>query len=106
MKDTLDDIILPDGYGNLTIVDVTNSTAIATGYNVYTHVFGDLWVARYWILGMGFGASLIIGFMYTFLLRIPGVNEVRRLAGRDIRNQRSWPFFSSAVFYICRLLVC
>lgn len=72
-KDTLEDIILPDGYGNLTIVDVTNSTVIATGYNVYTHVFGDLWVARYWILGMGFGAPLIIGFMYTFLLRIPGV---------------------------------
>uniref|UniRef100_A0A7S2EQ30 Choline transporter-like protein n=1 Tax=Trieres chinensis TaxID=1514140 RepID=A0A7S2EQ30_TRICV len=37
------------------------------------HLFSDLWTARAWILGFGFGLSLVVGFLYAFFLRVPGV---------------------------------
>eukprot|EP00611_Tribonema_gayanum_P025465 TRINITY_DN5798_c0_g2_i1.p1 TRINITY_DN5798_c0_g2~~TRINITY_DN5798_c0_g2_i1.p1 ORF type:complete len:646 (-),score=224.01 TRINITY_DN5798_c0_g2_i1:303-2240(-) len=33
----------------------------------------DIYTARNWILGFGFGFSLVMGFVYCLLLRVPGV---------------------------------
>lgn len=37
----------------------------------WTNLYGDLWTARYLILGFGFGASLLISLMYVTILRVP-----------------------------------
>ncbi len=37
----------------------------------WTNLYGDLWTARFLILGFGFGASLVISLMYVTVLRIP-----------------------------------
>jgi len=36
-------------------------------------LYGDLWTAMSWILGCGFCVACFVSFVYTFLLRIPGV---------------------------------
>lgn len=36
-------------------------------------VYGDLFTAWPYIIGVGIGGAILIGFAYTFLLRIPGV---------------------------------
>uniref|UniRef100_A0A7S4J5U8 Choline transporter-like protein n=1 Tax=Odontella aurita TaxID=265563 RepID=A0A7S4J5U8_9STRA len=43
------------------------------GGSFWGNLFADLWTARYWIFGFGFGVSLAVGFVYAFFLRIPGV---------------------------------
>lgn len=37
----------------------------------WTNFYGDLWTARFLILGFGFGASLLLSLIYVGLLRIP-----------------------------------
>lgn len=37
----------------------------------WTNLYGDLWTARFVILGFGFGASLLLSLIYVGLLRIP-----------------------------------
>jgi Plasma-membrane choline transporter len=37
----------------------------------FTKLYGDLWAARKYILGFGFGVSVVISFMYIFLMRMP-----------------------------------
>ncbi|KAG7345808.1 plasma-membrane choline transporter family protein [Nitzschia inconspicua] len=37
----------------------------------FTNLYGDLWEARWYILGFGFGASLLVSLIYMALLRIP-----------------------------------
>jgi hypothetical protein len=37
----------------------------------FTNLYGDLWEARWYILGFGFGASLVVSLLYMGLLRIP-----------------------------------
>ncbi|KAL7547692.1 hypothetical protein ACHAWF_010968, partial [Thalassiosira exigua] len=72
----LDAIVMPEGEGNLTrdVVDMaTQNEDIKRGYNLWHNLFGDLWITRYFILGLGFGAPLVVGFVYAFLLRVPGV---------------------------------
>ncbi|KAJ8608720.1 hypothetical protein CTAYLR_009661 [Chrysophaeum taylorii] len=36
-------------------------------------VYGDVFVAWPYIIGVGVGGAILVGFVYTFLLRIPGV---------------------------------
>ena len=37
----------------------------------WNNLFGDLWTAKLYVLGFGFRASLAIGLLYAYLLRIP-----------------------------------
>jgi len=37
----------------------------------WSNLFGDLWTSKAYVLGFGFGASLVIGLVYAYLLRIP-----------------------------------
>ena len=32
---------------------------VKSGYSFWSNLYGDLWMARYYILGLGFGASLV-----------------------------------------------
>jgi hypothetical protein len=41
--------------------------------NYMQHFLSDIYQARNWILGFGFGFSFVLGFVYCMLLRIPGV---------------------------------
>jgi len=58
-----------------------NITAIATyglatsGFNpsYITEFYGDIITSRAYIFGFGFGISIILGFLWTVLLRIPGL---------------------------------
>ena len=38
---------------------------------IFTNLYGDLWTARYYVLGFGFGVSLVVSLIYMILLRIP-----------------------------------
>ena len=51
----------------------TQNENIKKGYSLWNNLFGDLWVTRYFILGLGFGAPLVVGFFYAFMMRVPGV---------------------------------
>lgn len=41
--------------------------------NYLQQFLSDIYQARNWILGFGFGCSFILGFVYCLLLRVPGV---------------------------------
>mmetsp|Transcript_14870 Transcript_14870/g.25406 ORF Transcript_14870/g.25406 Transcript_14870/m.25406 type:complete len:555 (+) Transcript_14870:337-2001(+) len=74
--DTLDAIVNPNGDEFAAdVVDMATdmNENIKQGYDFWHNLFGDLWVSRYFILGLGFGAPLVVGFFYAFMLRIPGV---------------------------------
>lgn len=51
------------GIGNLEIVN--DATA------VWNRLFADLYAARKYVLGFGFGVSLAVSFTYIFLMRLP-----------------------------------
>jgi hypothetical protein len=38
-----------------------------------SNLFGDIWTARFWILGFGFGLSLVVSFIYMLVLRVPAL---------------------------------
>ena len=40
-------------------------------YSFSNKIFGDLYTARKYVLGFGFGASMIISLIYIFLMRLP-----------------------------------
>ena len=54
---------ISDGSGGLDIID--DATA------VWNKLMGDLWTARKYIFGLGFGLSLIISLIYIFVMRLP-----------------------------------
>ena len=74
--DVLDPIVNPNN-DNFTADVISSMTEqnehIKEGYSLWNNLFGDLWISRYFILGLGFGAPLVVGFFYTFMMRIPGV---------------------------------
>jgi choline transporter-like protein 2/4/5 len=56
--------------------DGTTNTTL--GYNDspkewYEKAYGDLFTAKDYIFGFGIGGAILVGFVYTFFLRIPGV---------------------------------
>lgn len=57
---------------NVTILDSFDNL-LPTG--LLNNVSSDLWLAKYWVLGFGFGVSLAISFLYLMLLRFPCVLE-------------------------------
>ena len=34
---------------------------------------GDIFTAKDWIFGFGFAVALLVGFLFTYVLRIPGL---------------------------------
>mmetsp|Transcript_37605 Transcript_37605/g.80219 ORF Transcript_37605/g.80219 Transcript_37605/m.80219 type:complete len:658 (-) Transcript_37605:105-2078(-) len=73
--DKLNAIVNPNG-NNFTedvISMATQNEKVKKGYDIWHNLFSDLWTSRFFILGLGFGAPLVVGFCYTFMLRIPGV---------------------------------
>jgi len=73
--DKLNSIVNPTNQ-NFTsdIIDMaTQNENIKEGFDLWHNLFADLWITRYFILGIGFGAPLAIGFLYCFMLRVPGV---------------------------------
>lgn len=73
-----------DDLGEISVSDLTdlffNATGatdldVATFYDdteqFWNNLFGDLWNSKLYVLGFGFGASLVIGLVYAYLLRIP-----------------------------------
>jgi hypothetical protein len=73
--DKLDAIVNPnnDNFTQDVIGMATQNENIKQGYDLWTNLFGDLWVTRYFILALGFGAPLVVGFLYAFMMRLPGV---------------------------------
>ena len=57
----LNAIVDPNGnnFANDIIDQVTQHENIKKGYDVWHNLYGDLWVSRYFILGLGFGAPLV-----------------------------------------------
>jgi hypothetical protein len=49
----------------LDLVNVYDTTAF------WTNLYGDLWTAKHYILGFGFGCSLVVSLVYLLLLRMP-----------------------------------
>lgn len=72
----LETIVNPNGNNNISMIELTNSTYLKQGYNFWSNLYGDLFLTRYYILGLGFGATIVIGFTYAFLMRIPGVLNI------------------------------
>mmetsp|Transcript_627 Transcript_627/g.1147 ORF Transcript_627/g.1147 Transcript_627/m.1147 type:complete len:656 (-) Transcript_627:236-2203(-) len=72
----LETMINPNGNNNISMIELTNSTYLKQGYNFWSNLYGDLFLTRYYILGLGFGATIVIGFTYAFLMRIPGVLNI------------------------------
>jgi len=42
-------------------------------YNFWNKLFGDLYVARKYVLGFGFGVSMAVSMIYIFLMRLPAL---------------------------------
>jgi len=40
-------------------------------YDFFNKLYADLWVARYYVLGFGFGFALVFSLFYIFLMRMP-----------------------------------
>jgi len=76
--DKLNAIVDPnkDNFTSDTIDMATQNENIKQGYDIWVNLFSDLWISRYFILGLGFGAPLVVGFCYAFMLRVPGVLPV------------------------------
>jgi len=60
------------------IADAIGPDEVGTGlvpeediYDFFNKLYADLWVARYYILGFGFGLSLVFSLFYIYLMRIP-----------------------------------
>lgn len=68
-----DNSIAPSDLAGAVVPENQVTEAFKGGYNFYSNLYGDLWTSRYYILGIGFGVSLVLGFIYAFMLRIPGV---------------------------------
>lgn len=77
-KVKLNAIISPHG-DNFTadlIDEATQNELIKASYDVWENLMGDLWITRYFVLGFGFGAPLVLGFFYALLLRVPCVLRI------------------------------
>ena len=58
-NDALQKIVNPNGATNVSIDELTNNGTFKQGYNFWSNLYADLWLARYFILGLGFGAPLV-----------------------------------------------
>lgn len=51
--------------------DLLGIAALEDAYAFWNRVFADLWTARAYVLGFGFGVSLAVSSLYIFMLRLP-----------------------------------
>jgi hypothetical protein len=49
----------------------TESSTVDDFYNFWNKFFGDIYIARNYILGFGFGVATAVSLIYIFLLRMP-----------------------------------
>jgi hypothetical protein len=49
----------------------TESSTVDDIYNFWNKLFGDIYIARKYILGFGFGVATAVSLIYIFLLRMP-----------------------------------
>lgn len=61
-----DEVYIPD-------LNPINMESLSSAQDFFTNLYGDIYTARYYVLGFGLGASLILGFLYAQLLRFPGL---------------------------------
>lgn len=61
--DRIDELVGSTGDGGLKFVD--------DAYDFWNKFYADIYAARKYILGVGFGVSLILSFIYIFLMRLP-----------------------------------
>lgn len=56
-------------------VESSNATSLVptgqAGYSFWNNFYADIWTARYYVLGFGFGVAVGISFLYTILMRLP-----------------------------------
>jgi len=50
---------------------ISKSSELEAANDFASNLFGDLWATRLYILGFGFGCSLVVSLLYMILLRIP-----------------------------------
>jgi len=50
---------------------IPKSSDLEAANDFVSNLYGDLWTARFYILGFGFGVSLAVSLLYMVLLRIP-----------------------------------
>ena len=64
-EDRIDELVGADGLTRLAV------TEDATKF--FTKLYADMWAAGYYILGFGFGVSVLVSFAYILLMRLPAV---------------------------------
>lgn len=52
---------------------IATSSDLEVANDFISHLYGDIWVARSYILGFGFGVSLVVSLLYMLLLRLPWI---------------------------------
>lgn len=67
-SDAIDE--LKEIIGSVDVVATSDAGSDDSGF--WGNLYGDLFTARLYILGVGFGASVVIGFVYSLFLRVPG----------------------------------
>jgi hypothetical protein len=67
-----------DQIANLTGEDlfedvISTSSDLGEANDFVSHLYGDMWIAKSYIFGFGFGISIVVSLLYMMLLRIPGI---------------------------------
>ena len=77
-NETEDTTSAADVFADAIIPESQVTEAFKGGSTFFVNLYGDLWLARYYILGIGFGASLVrsrcrinISLYFNLLIRIP-----------------------------------
>mmetsp|Transcript_29058 Transcript_29058/g.47999 ORF Transcript_29058/g.47999 Transcript_29058/m.47999 type:complete len:660 (-) Transcript_29058:147-2126(-) len=51
-------------------------SSVEAGYDFWNDLFADLWTAREYIFGFGFGTALLVSFLYIAVLRLPALLNI------------------------------
>lgn len=71
-RDQITNLTNAAGDANDLFEDVmSKSSDLEAANDFVSNLFGDLWTTRLYILGFGFGCSLVVSLLYMVLLRIP-----------------------------------
>ena len=57
-------------------LDANTTTSMMSGNDATNYMMefvGDIFTAKDWIFGFGFAVALLVGFLFTYVLRIPGL---------------------------------
>jgi Plasma-membrane choline transporter len=59
--------------GANTTTTIASSGLSAEAYNFWNKLYADVYLARKYVLGFGFGASMAVSMAYIFVMRLPGL---------------------------------